>query len=164
MRPGGVLFYSHRQCVFNNTAVHRFEILLSRFEQSRRFEVFTSDMHKETLEENSRIVDHNEKLQRLLSEAQEEIQILRRGTMGHYHGARAAFGHDSSPSPQNSISIGERSTSAFIQSDGVVPLVCPLGGCTQYEMVHQRGSDVMKNFQNHMNNTHRVRLFLSIFI
>lgn len=46
-------------------------------------------------------------------------------------------------------------TSAFIRSDGKVPLTCPVGGCTHYETV-LRGPDVMKNFQNHMNNTHRV--------
>lgn len=109
-------------------------------------------MHKETLEENSRLVDQNEKLQRLLSEAQEEIQILRRNTGGFRHGAH----ENSSPSPLSSVSTGVKLTSAFIQSDGSVPKVCPLGGCAQYEMVHQRGSDAMKNFQNHMNNTHRV--------
>jgi hypothetical protein len=124
----------------------RLEILLSRFEQSRRYEVFTSDMHRETLEENSRLVDLNEKMQKQLSELQEEVMILkaRRGPVIH--------SDDSSSSPGMG---GIRVTSAYIGSDGRIPALCPVGGCTHYDSVH-RGQDVMKNFQNHMNNTHRV--------
>ena len=106
--------------------------------------MFTSDTYKETLEENSRIVDQNEKLQKLLSEAQDEILILKRQC------ARLASDESASPG-----SGGIQMTSAFIRSDGKVPATCPIGGCSHYESV-LRGPDVMKNFQNHMNNTHRV--------
>jgi hypothetical protein len=134
----------------HNTGFNRFELLLSRFDQSRRYEVFTSDMHKETLEENSRIVDQNEKLQRLLSQAQNEILVLKQQC------SRLASSSDESASPGGSGGI--KLTSAFLRSDGKVPTTCPVGGCSQYESV-LRGPDVMKNFQNHMNNTHRVILF-----
>ena len=43
-----------------------------------------------------------------------------------------------------------------ISTHGKVPGSCPLGGCIHYESVLSRGPDVMKNFQNHLNNTHRV--------
>ncbi len=104
-------------------------------------------MHKETLEENSHIVDQNEKLQRRLSEAQNEILVLKQQCL------RLASSEESA-SPVGGI----RLTSAFLRSDGKVPSTCPVGGCSQYESV-LRGPDVMKNFQNHMNNTHRVLLF-----
>jgi hypothetical protein len=106
--------------------------------------VFTSDTYKETLEENSRIVDQNENLQKLLSEAQNEILILKRQC--------ARLSSDESASPGSG---GIKLTSAFIRSDGKVPSTCPVGGCSHYESV-LRGPDIMKNFQNHMNNTHRV--------
>ena len=128
----------------------RFEILLSRFEHSRRYEVFTSDMHRETLEHNSRLVDENEKLQRELSALQDENLVLKRNAT-----VRRLDASDSSVSPSSVDGTGIKTTSAFIGSDGKVPSACPVGGCSHYDSV-LRGSDAMKNFQNHMNNTHRV--------
>jgi hypothetical protein len=126
-----------------------FEILLSRFEQSRRYEVFTSDMHRETLEENSRLVDANEKLQRQLTGSREETSALQCKIQ-----RQSARSDESSPS-LDSVGQGLKVTTAFIGTDGKVPAVCPVGGCAHYENV-LRGTDQMKNFQNHMNNTHRV--------
>ena len=131
----------------------RFEILLSRFENSRRYEVFTSDMHRDTLEQNSRLVDENEKLQRELGALQDECLILKRNATGPP--LRQLDASDSSVSPVSVGGLGIRITSAYIGSDGKVPAVCPLGGCSHYDSV-LKGSDAMKNFQNHMNNTHRV--------
>ena len=119
-------------------------------------------MHKETLEENSRLVDQNESLHRLLSEAQEEVLILKRTIINRRSiivneevvGVGGGGGFSSSPRHWDGH---PELTSMFIGPDMKVPTQCPLGGCSQYEMVHQRGSDAMKNFQNHMNNTHRVR-------
>jgi hypothetical protein len=125
-----------------------YEILLSRFEHSRRYEIFTNDNHRETLEENSRLVDINDKLQKQLTESQEEVSMLKRSMR------RGNQSDDSSCSP-HSVGPGVKVTSAFIASDGKVPTLCPLGGCSHYEAV-LRGPDTMKNFQNHMNNTHRV--------
>lgn len=140
------------------------EILLSRFEQSRRYEVFTSDMHKQTLEENHRIIDENEKLQRLLSEAQHEILILKQKAADRRGLSQSA---DAPPSKKNCPGFSTRLTSDLLGPDSKIPTECPLGGCTNYASVHQRGSDTLKNFQNHMNNTHRVfgphKLFVSYF-
>lgn len=115
-------------------------------------------MHKETLEENSRLVDQNESLHRLLSEAQEEVLILKRtiNRRSIVNEEEVGVGGGGFSSPRHWDGHPEL-TSMFIGPDMKVPTQCPLGGCSQYEMVHQRGSDAMKNFQNHMNNTHRVR-------
>jgi hypothetical protein len=126
----------------------RLEILLSRFEQSRRYEVFTSDANRETLVENSRLVDQVDELQKKLGEALEEISILRR---------RSAGGSSASSSP-HSAGGGIKMTSAFLGSDGSIPDVCPLGGCLNYNSVQGDG----KYFQNHMNNVHRVGPFLCV--
>ncbi len=118
----------------------RLENLLSSFETTRRYEVFTDDRYRETLQENSNLVDHNETLQRQLGQAQEEIMALK---------------HTLFRQSDRQSGAGISRTSAFIGPDGRVPIECPLGGCSHYETVH-RGPDVSKNFQNHMNNTHRV--------
>jgi hypothetical protein len=60
----------------------RLEILLTRFEQSRRYEVFTNDAHRDTLVENSRLVDLVDQLHKKMGEAQEEITILKRHLAG----------------------------------------------------------------------------------
>ena len=60
----------------------RLEILLTRFEQSRRYEVFTNDAHRDTLVENSRLVDCVDQLHKKMGEAQEEITILKRHLAG----------------------------------------------------------------------------------
>ena len=108
-------------------------------------------MHRDTLAENSRLVDLNEKMQKQLNELQEEVMIhkARRGPVIH---------SDDSSSP----GMGIRVSTAYIGSDGRVPMHCPVGGCTHYDGVH-KGLDIMKNFQNHMNNTHRVLYLCSIF-
>ena len=110
----------------------RFESLLTRFEQSRRYDVFTNDTYRETTEENSRLVDRVDLLEKKLGEANEEIAILKRRS-------------------QDSPDV--KMTSAFLDRNGKVPGVCPVGGCSNYDSVQC----VLKNFQNHMNNTHRVR-------
>jgi hypothetical protein len=122
--------------------------LLSQFERSRRYEVFTSEMHRETVEQNSLLVDENERLQREMSVLRDEIFVLKQ-----QQNKRSDFDHCSSTAPDSS----SKTTSAFLGPDGKVPGACPLGGCSHYETV-LRGHDVMKNFQNHMNNTHRVRI------
>jgi hypothetical protein len=112
--------------------------------------VFTSDMHRETLEQNSRLVDENEKLQRELSALQDELLVLKKNV------STPLQRQDTSDSSPSSVGCsGIRTSSAYIGSDGKVPSVCPVGGCSHYETVF-RGQDTMKNFQNHMNNTHRV--------
>lgn len=121
----------------------RFENLLSRFEKTRRYDVFTSETHRETVEENARLVDRVDELEIKLSESMEEISILGRPM--------------DTPSPR-SVGAGIRLTSAYLGSGGKVPAACPLGGCHHYESVNGVG-DAMKNFQNHMNNTHRVCFF-----
>jgi len=127
-------------------------------------------MHKETLEENSRLVDQNESLHRLLGEAQEEVLILKRTIKRRSIELVSAGGSSSTTtssgsSPRHSWDVHPELTSMFIGPDMKVPTQCPLGGCNNYEMVHQLrgGSDAMKNFQNHMNNTHRVRRFFFCF-
>ena len=94
------------------------------------------------MEENARLVDRVDELEVKLSESMEEISILGRSVVAD------------SPSP-HSVGPGIRLTSAYLGSGGKVPATCPLGGCHHYESVN-RGGDAMKNFQNHMNNTHRV--------
>ena len=131
----------------------RFEILLSRFENSRRYEVFTSDMHRDTLEQNSRLVDENEKLQRELSALKDDLLIFRQNATAPRPRQLDAF--DSSVSPGSVGGTCIKISSAYIGSDGKVPSACPVGGCSHYDSV-LKGSDPMKNFQNHMNNTHRV--------
>jgi hypothetical protein len=111
--------------------------------------VFTSEMHRDTVETNSRLVDDNERLQRQLSALQDEILVLKQNA-GPKRSESGSSGGLRSP-----VSVGIKTTSAFIGSDGKVPGACPLGGCSHYETV-LRGNDTMKNFQNHMNNTHRV--------
>ena len=87
----------------------------------------------------------------MLSETQEENLILKQ-----------KIRRQSAESPQ--AGGGIRLTSAMLCSDGKVPGACPLGGCLQYEMV-LRGSDTLKNFQNHLNNTHRVSyVFCNLFL
>jgi hypothetical protein len=136
-------------------------------------------MHKTTIEENSRYVDQIESLQKLLGEAQEEILILKHRKNIHRQPSSGGGGeqqHLLSPSPTTSsgsssmqqsagggtttttTATGIKSTSALLSAGGIVPGACPMGGCSHYESV-TRGSDVMKNFQNHMNNTHRVGIF-----
>jgi hypothetical protein len=51
----------------------RFESLLTRFEKPRRYDVYTSDDHRETIEENSRLVDQVDDLNRRLGEAREVV-------------------------------------------------------------------------------------------
>ena len=124
--------------------------MLSQFERSRRYEVFTSEMHRETLELNSRLVDENERLQREMSVLKDEILVLKQ--QQNHPLKRSDSDHSSGGAP---VSVGVKATSAFIGSDGKVPGACPMGGCSHYYSVF-RGHDTMKNFQNHMNNTHRV--------
>ena len=71
-------------------------------------------MHRETLAENSRLVDLNEKMQKQLNELQEEVMIhkARRGPVIH---------SDDSSSP----GMGIRVSTAYIGSDGRVPMHCP---------------------------------------
>ena len=128
--------------------LNRFENLLSRFEGARRYEIYSSEQHKTTVEENSDLVDKIESLNKLLSETQEENSILKQ-----------QIRRQSSETQKNG---GIRFTSDLLCSDGKVPGTCPLGGCLQYETV-LRGSDTLKNFQNHLNNTHRVSYFLFLF-
>ncbi len=68
------------------------------------------------------------------------------------------FSMEGSGSPLHGSGVHPQLTSMFIGPDMKIPAECPLGGCTQYESVHHHdgGSDAMKHFQNHMNNTHRV--------
>lgn len=146
------------------------EKLLSQFEGSRRFEIFSSEMHKETIEENSRHVDKIESLQKLLSESQEEILILKQKVQVRCGSSETRSSTSlrlqqqqqqqqppvGTTTPPTTTS-GIKSTSAFLcVTNGKVPGSCPLGGCIHYESVLSRGPDVMKNFQNHLNNTHRV--------
>ena len=148
------------------TIICRFENILSKFDCSRRYEVFTSDMHKTTIEENSKHVDKIESLQKLLGEAREEILILKQKKnqtpLPHYQlGDEPRFMQQ-----QKSIVSGVKMTSDLLNEDGNVPAACPMGGCMHYESVIMRGggSDVMKNFQNHLNNTHRVGNIIPIFL
>jgi hypothetical protein len=113
--------------------------------------VFTSDMHRDTLEQNSRLVDDNERLHRQLSALQNENLVLKQNAAPVLKRSESS----SSGGVRSPVSVGIKTTSAFIGSDGKVPGACPLGGCSHYETV-LRGNDTMKNFQNHMNNTHRV--------
>jgi hypothetical protein len=114
-------------------------------------------MHRETLEENSRLVDANEKLQMQVTGSREEMSVLKSKMQ-----RQSAPSDESSPS-LDSVGRGVKVTSAYIGSDGKVPTVCPVGGCSHYENV-LRGADPMKNFQNHMNNTHRVVYFNSEWV
>jgi hypothetical protein len=91
-----------------------------------------------------------------MSVLRDEIFVLKQ-----QQNKRSDFDHYSSGGTAPPVS-SSKTTSAFLGPDGKVPGACPLGGCSHYETV-LRGHDVMKNFQNHMNNTHRVRIPLPIF-
>jgi hypothetical protein len=60
------------------TNMRKFENMLQGFERARHHDVFTDDMHKKAVAENSRLVDEIEKVCRNERELREDNSILRR--------------------------------------------------------------------------------------
>jgi hypothetical protein len=60
------------------TNMRKFENMLMGFERARHYDAFTDESHKAALEENSRLVDQIEELQRNEREKSEENSALRR--------------------------------------------------------------------------------------
>jgi hypothetical protein len=113
----------------------KYENMFARFDKPHRYEMFSNEMHRKTVEENHRLVDHVDDLAKSLSEANEELLILRR---------RCSAIHVST---------------AFLSLDGSIPSICPMGGCSDYPKAGN-----LKNFQCHLNLVHRVVCGFVLFV
>jgi hypothetical protein len=60
------------------TKMRGFEERLNGFERARHYDVFTDETHRQTLEENGRLVDRVERVTRRKRELKEETVLLRR--------------------------------------------------------------------------------------
>ena len=103
--------------------------------------IYTDENHQTTVQENSKLVDENERLWR-------QIRVLEEDNITLKHQEQQGKGLVTTHS-------------AEYLKDGRIPGSCPCGGCKQYESVLQ-SAEPIKAFQNHMNHTHRVCIWCSM--
>lgn len=133
--------------------MRRLERALAGFERTRRFEPFTQEQHKITLELNEQMATDLERLEREMHALQEENAILKQ------HSRR-----QTTCAPRTNIedSDGEEHTSitSYISSDGSIPTKCPCDaiGCEERYDTQVIGSESpTEAFVLHMSRVHKVR-------
>ena len=129
--------------------MRRLERILNGFEKTRRYEVFTDEHHRSTLEQNEKMACDIDKMEHRLHVLQEENEIMKQ-TLQRKTIATAAR-----------VMIDEDSTdiSSFVTSDGRIPPTCPCDetGCASiYEFEIIRHSNPTMAFTAHMTKAHKV--------
>jgi hypothetical protein len=134
--------------------MRRLERLLSGFEQTRRFQPFTDELHKQTLERNEQLAAELDRMERAMHALQEELAALRQQS------------HRQSVCAPRILDEEEHSIVSFIASDGRIPAQCPcdaLGCREQYDTQVIGNESPTEAFVLHMSRTHKVGLALPPF-
>ena len=134
----------------NETAqreLRRMEAILSKFEKTRKYDNFTNETHKATLDLNHELADQVDHLERELHILREENEALQQ------YQRRIESTHSRRDDDEDDGSI-----SAYITPDGRIPAQCPCNaeGCAErYEaqvLLHANPADA---FKAHMHKLHR---------
>lgn len=137
--------------------MRRLERLLMGFEQTKRFQPFTEELHKKTLERNEQLAVELDRMERTMHALQEELATLKQL---HHRQSICA--------PRSNIEEegGDRSIISYIASDGRIPTQCPcdaLGCKEQYDMQVVGNESPTEAFVLHMSRVHKVRINFSPF-
>ena len=130
--------------------MRRLERVLGGFERTRRFDQFTDDQHRRTLELNGTLSDEVERLERIVHVLQEENAVFKR----HHH-------RQSVCAARTRIDDDDDSIASYITSDGRIPTQCPCDahGCAERYEAQVIGSESPTDaFVLHMSRVHKVMM------
>ena len=138
--------------------MRRLERLLTGFEQTRRFQPFTEELHAKTLERNEQLAAELDRMERTMHALQEELAALKQL---HHRQSICA--------PRTNVEEGDESSIiSYIASDGRIPVQCPCDaqGCReQYDTQVIGNESPTEAFVLHMSRVHKVKVaFASISI
>jgi len=136
--------------------MRRLERLLSGFEQTRRFQPFTEELHKQTLERNEQLAAELDRMERAMHALQEELAALRQQSHRQSICAPRIFDEEE-----------EHSIASYITSDGRIPTQCPCDalGCREHYDTQVIGNESpTEAFVLHMSRTHKVGLALVVLV
>ena len=139
------------------TEMRRLERVLSGFERARKFDHFTDDLQRQTVERNEKLADEVEQLERTVHALQEENAVLKQQHRRQSVCAPRARLDDDDDDHSSIV--------AYITSDGRVPHECPCDaqGCEERYEAQVLGSESpTEAFVLHMSRTHRVSLFCAL--
>jgi hypothetical protein len=131
--------------------MRRLERLLSGFERARKFDHFTDDLQRRTVERNEKLADEMERLERTVHAMQEENAVLKQQHRRQTVCAPRARMEDEDEGGGGSIA-------SYITSDGRVPHECPCDaqGCEdRYEAQVIGSESPTEAFVMHMSKTHK---------
>jgi hypothetical protein len=128
--------------------LRRLERVLSGFEKTRKFELFTDEKHRETLQANEKLAEHVENLEYKLHIMQEELDVLQQAEQRRAATASRVLIDDED----------RESISAYITADGRVPAECPCKGqeCSRYDQQVVMSPNPADAFSDHMLKYHKV--------
>jgi len=132
--------------------MRRLERILSGFEKARRFDHFTDDLQRQTVERNEKLAAEVELLERTVHVLQEENDVLKQTHKRQSVCAARARVEDDEEN---------HSVVSYITSDGRIPPECPCDaeGCEERYEAQVIGSESpTEAFILHMSKTHKVCL------
>ena len=132
--------------------MRRLERLLSGFERARKFDHFTDDLQRQTVERNEQLAAEVERLERTVHTLQEENAVLKQQHRRQSVCAPRARVEDDDEGGGGSIV-------SYITSDGRVPPSCPCDaeGCEERYETQVIGSESpTEAFVIHMSKMHKV--------
>lgn len=137
--------------------MRRLERILSGFERTRRFDHFTNDLQRQTVERNEKLAAEVEQLERTVHALQEENAVLKQHHKRQLVCATRARVDDDDEN---------ESIVSYITSDGRIPPECPCDahGCEERYEAQVIGSESpTEAFVLHMSRNHKVVLLFCLF-
>jgi hypothetical protein len=130
--------------------MRRLERILSGFERARKFDHFTDELQRKTVDRNEKLADQVEQLERTVHALQEENTVLKK-----HHKRQSVC------ATRARIDDDEENDSivSYITSDGRIPAECPCDaqGCEERYDTQVIGSESpTEAFVLHMSRTHKV--------
>jgi hypothetical protein len=128
--------------------LRRLERVLAGFEKARKFELFTDEKHRETLQINEKLAEQVENLEYALHTMQEELDVLQQAEQRRGATASRVLIDDED----------RESISSYITADGRVPAACPCKGleCARYDLQVVMSPNPADAFSDHMLKYHKV--------
>jgi hypothetical protein len=139
----------NNETVYNE--MRRLERILSGFERARRFDHFTDELQRKTVERNEKLADEVEQLERTVHALQEENAVLKQH---HKRQSVCASRARVDDADENDSIV------SYITSDGRIPHECPCDaqGCEERYETQVIGSESpTEAFVLHMSRNHKVR-------